>query len=573
MDAYNPFSMSLTAIKEELLRSLFPALRADNDPDIERYFELRSIGRVADSVELYASKIKARYPDDVFRSYLLRSYRTRSPLYRKLLQRAYDELGNQILEKTKRTLKLLAQKARSFDPMDAYSTLRAAESILEYLPKERYAAIAAIERFRCFSDELSYYTKELATVEELIRAYLMDDLAIVNIERKRRRVLKERAAIAQRKALLTQDELDLKSSVARRREKEREMASKALHRETETIKGQAHLAFLKIRFSAADIARIKIPPVLIRLEDQTLAYCFKYWNLVHDTAFERVIFLYSKIHKTKHYDVFHIIRRSRLAGRGDDEILTMVMSVLTTGYYYSISGDAYLKRSWVKFKKKLEYKPLSRIEESKKALPRRHQNTRTKKPIELAATRAIERPLPKTELDNTGLTKKKHVKSGYAKVNANGIDTTKTIPIVQKTAIANTPLILECENTSDIANSPQERTQSADKGKRKSDTAPGSVSDQLRMLSGHSYDVYKDRFFTKVRAVIRRVLDESRDGHRGIFSSIPQEAEECVYRFLFEHYDDPYMDWSSSEELLLLSKMGFSLPSLDMIIKNCYSSL
>jgi hypothetical protein len=100
-----------------------------------------------------------------------------------------------------------------------------------------------------------------------------------------------------------------------------------------------------------------------------------------------------------------------------------------------------------------------------------------------------------------------------------------------------------------------------------------SVSDHLRKLSGRSYDVYQDRFLSKVRASIRSVLAEKRFGRRAIFASVPQEAEELVYSFLSDNYANPFMSWEDSEERKLLSGSGFDLDGVESIIEHCYRRL
>jgi hypothetical protein len=99
--------------------------------------------------------------------------------------------------------------------------------------------------------------------------------------------------------------------------------------------------------------------------------------------------------------------------------------------------------------------------------------------------------------------------------------------------------------------------------------AKGSVSDRLKQLSGRSYDVYEDRFLSKARTVIRKVLGTG----RGLFFNLPEEAEDMIYNFLRDHYSDPYMDWEDSAERRNLASMGFELPSLNPVIDECYKLL
>ena len=99
--------------------------------------------------------------------------------------------------------------------------------------------------------------------------------------------------------------------------------------------------------------------------------------------------------------------------------------------------------------------------------------------------------------------------------------------------------------------------------------AKGSVSDRLKELSGRSYDVYEDRFLAKARVAVRKVLGTG----RGLFFSLPEEAEDLVYNYLRDHYSDPYMDWENSQEKRTLMGMGFDLPSVNPIIDECYRIL
>jgi hypothetical protein len=96
-----------------------------------------------------------------------------------------------------------------------------------------------------------------------------------------------------------------------------------------------------------------------------------------------------------------------------------------------------------------------------------------------------------------------------------------------------------------------------------------SVSDRLRSLSGHSYDLYEERFLSQVRSSIRKVLGQG----KGLFFTLPQRAEELVYNFLKVHYADPIMNWEESDERKSLSELGCELESLNPIIDDCYERI
>jgi hypothetical protein len=179
--------MSLSEIKAELMRAEYPTLRPDHDPDIERYFELRGMGKTEAAFAVYQSRLSPRYPDINQRARTLRAYRLRDPAYAGLVQAAYTDLGDKLLERIKRVIKYLSWHAVNYDSSDAYSTIKAAESILRMLPKEQFESVAAIERLRRYADRLGYREREMEQAEGLVRAYLNESLDVVVAERDRRR--------------------------------------------------------------------------------------------------------------------------------------------------------------------------------------------------------------------------------------------------------------------------------------------------------------------------------------------------------------------------------------------------
>lgn len=520
--------MSNLELQAELLRTEYPNLSPDHDPDIERYYNLRSLGRSADAIVLYQRRLVPRYPDEQFRTQILRAYRTHSPQYAELFRRAYHELGQRVLERTKKLIKYIAVKAESFDETDVYSTLKAADAILALLPRERFEAVMAMERLHRYAQGLQYCEKSMAKAEALIRAYVTETLSVVEEERERRRQIQEQARTEERRRLVAQDKAELQNQrrmadkYARQRALQEGKRRSGLQKRPgePARKPQVHINLKAIHFSAADLARIQIPPGLTRLEDRTLAFCFKYWNLVRDAAFERILFLYSRKYKTKHYEVFSAIQRGRLSGKRDEEILAAVMSILITGYYYSIQGDRYLQQQWALLKAKLEG----------------HEKVVTETPRKVASLRRRTRPVvgrqgvsPPIPGGETLADRRVHTASSPAPIQA---------PDAAKGGAPVPPV-------------PVRRF---------------SVSERLVHLSGRSYDVYQDLFLAHVRSAIRRVLGKG----RGIFFSLPQEAEDLVYGYLKRNYSNPYMNWEQSQERKELEQLGFQLPAIEAIIDECY---
>ena len=543
--------MSLEDLKAELLRSEFPSLRPDHDPDIERYFDMRASGRPAEALSFYESRIKPRYPDEAYRTAALRAYRLRDPAYPAFIEKAYIALGDQLLERTKRMIKYVAMFASSYDRRDAYATIRAAESILRMLPKDRFEAVAAVERLRRHADLLSYQAPEIEIAEELVRSYLNEQLDVVEAERQRRQREKERDITTRRSLLVAQDHADTMKSIEETRKRKTKQKETGRRHARPAQKKVAILDLSTIRFSASDLARIQIPPNLVKIEDKTLAFCFKYWNLTEDRAFERVLFLFARKYGVRHYDIFSLIRDGRRRGRRDEEILAAVSGMLISGYYYSIRGDIYLQRSWARLKAKIE----QTTESAAKRPPRRIRGERPVRRANPAPAAAPMRPAPQprpieTVAEDLRQPRVVNTSEAVKKVRA-AIDQPAKAAQKRRERVAEKAIVPAVDTR----------------------VPRGSVSDRLRKLSGKSYDVFQDRFLSKVRSAIRSVLSESKNGRKSLFPSIPQEAEDQVFAFLRDNYANPYMDWETSDARKNISLMGYELNSIDPIIDDCYRRL
>ncbi|MFA6508309.1 MAG: hypothetical protein WCT14_19560 [Treponemataceae bacterium] len=543
--------MSLEDLKVELLRSEFPSLRPDHDPDIERYFDMRASGRPAEALSFYETRIKPRYPDDTHRTAALRAYRLRDPAYPVFIEKAYIALGDQLLERTKRKIKYVAMFASSYDRSDAYATIRAAESILRMLPRDRFEAVAAVERLRRHADLLRYQAPEIEIAEELVRSYLNEQLDVVEAERRRRLREKERDIVERRSLLVAQDQADTKKAIEDTRKRSAKQKGTGRKHTRPARKRVAVLDLSSIRFSAADLARIQIPATLVKIEDKTLAFCFKYWNLTEDRAFERVLFLFARKNCVKHYDIFSIIRDGRRRGRRDEEILSSVSGLLISGYYYSIRGDIYLQRSWARLKAKIEQP----VEGATKRPPRR---MRAEQPTRRVAPTPVTVAMPETRQTRPIQASAANIRQprAYNALKAVKKERVKKEPAVKTAIKKRERVVLKTPAQTVVTRIPK-----------------GSVSDRLRKLSGKSYDVFQDRFLSKARTAIRSVLSETKSGKKTMFPSIPQEAEDQVFAFLRDNYANPYMDWETSDAKKNISIMGYDLNSVAPIIDDCYRRL
>lgn len=575
--------MNIQEIQDELLRLEYPFLAPDYDPDIERYFYLRNSGRPGDALVIYQTRLKPRYPHDEFRSLLMRCYRSRDPVYKVILAKAYRNLGQRSLERVKRTVAYITAKIQSYNEKDVFSTIRTADEILLVLPKDHYEAQAGIERLLRYAEELNFYVEPMSKAVELIRSYLNQSLTVVE------------EAISRRKNQ-RQQELERQRHI-------NEDGESHGKQKKESPRGSRHRSMIDLSaiiFSPAELARIEIPKAMIKPEDQTLAFCIKYWNSIYDTAFEQLLYFYSKKYGTKHHAVYLAIRRGKVNKSRDDEILAAVMSILVTGYYYSIRGDAYLQKKWNAIKLMLQQHPSGEDAQlnllastaqpaaSEKPKPRRLvKPPRSGKAPKTSPKIVFRRRPPATKPQKGRLIAQQKPAGIAAKVTRvrtasvqAGTKARVKASQAQRPVAAQVPVkVLPQE-----AAGPQQAKPTVSGRKKRSkpssyrsvsrrsdalDKPGGSVADRLRELSGRSYDVYQDRFLARARGAIRKIMGSG----KGLFFTLPEAAEDLIYNFLKSHYADPYMNWEKSQEKKALEGLGFALDSLIPIIDECYRRL
>ncbi|MDR1900012.1 MAG: hypothetical protein LBQ55_08400 [Treponema sp.] len=534
--------MDLGDIREELFRLEYPYLHPGSDPDIERYCYLRGSGQGRDALNIYQFRIKPRYPDDTLRMALLRTYRAMDPLFPRLLAVGYRRLAERALERVRGIIDYISGKIKTYKKQDVYSTIKTIEDILRFFPREQYEAVSGIDRMYRYAQVMNHQVQAMEQAAELVRSYLSQSLSILEDERKRR----------------------LREQNRRTREAKAPLVD-----------------FSTVQFSEADLKRIEIPGRLSRLEDQALAYCLKYWNLVNDASFEQILFLYSRKFGRKNHSVYLAIRRGRNANYRDEDILTGVMSMLVTGYYYSIQGDRYLQRSWQAIKNTMDRAALAAKNAASVAAAAPAKTAAPAKvasPVKAAAPAKIASPAKaaapaRAASPARAAAPAKIASPAKAAASAKAAAPAKIASPAKAAAPARAASPAKAAAPAKIASPARAAAPAKIASPAKAAPNPaaplpagGSVSDRLRSLSGRSYDLYQERFLAQARPAIRKVLGLG----RGIFFSLPEQAEDLVYSYLRDHYADPYMNWPESPERRTLKEQGFELPSLNPVIDECF---
>lgn len=490
----------ITDLQLKILKEEYPYLSFDTDTDIERYFELWKMGKHKEALVLYNTRLRRKFPDENARAELLRCYRLRDPGFKKLLYECILILADKVEKRVFYIISVLTENIDTVKISDAYSVIRFAENLLSVVSADRMKAVAFTEKYARYAVLLGFKSKEMKRTAEIIRMYITDTVESV------RSLKKEREA--------------------------RRYAGRKKKQES------VFVDFSKIKFSEKDLSRILIPRGVSRTEDSVIAYCLKYWNQVFDPAFERIIVLYSKKYKTKHSEIFSAIKNGREHGWRDEEILNAVLSSVVNGYYYNISGDLYMQRTWRYYKSNLQPAP---------------------SPAGEKAAGADNPPQPQAALPPPS--KSSEVKTRKAK-------TVKKVPAESLKPAGAEPSekpkvpVLRRDRRGKEKGLPD----FAGKGRVKN-FVPNSVADIIKRVSGKTYTVYKEIFFQEIRSSIREELSAcvgKKSG--GIFSSNQNEAEDIVYNYLMSHYDDPYQNWGTSRDKKQVDSLGFNMKSIEPIV-------
>lgn len=541
--------------KLSILKTEFPNLSFEEDADIERYYQLRKDGYQREALNIYNTALKRKFPDDATRIKLLHFYRSRDPGFPVLLRQCLISMADLFIERLTKNIDFLTKDSGKLNINDAYSVIKTTEDLISSLSRNRHEAVAKAERYTLYARMLKYKESLMEKTSLLIRQYVNESVdSVENFKQEQNR--------------------------AKRAEEERKKTA-----ETKPL-----FDLSKINFSKEDIKKIEIPGNITREEDKVLAYCAKYWTKVNDAAFERTIFLYSRKYNTKHYEVFQEIKFGRLNKRRDGDILTNVLGTITTGYFYSVQGDIYLQNMWRKIREQAGF------------VNKQGTETTESPKVESEPGKTM-----KTKAEKTGKNKKKNLKSGRkAGKKAKSYSKTRILEIQDKNknrmpenSILNQGIMKKnpgaAEESGAIKSGKENKTSftkdesrasikihsyipqdkrgsivfTSPKGKR----PEASISEYIKNLSGKSYDVYKDLFMSSIIPFIRKSIERNPEVPIRFFGSSIGKAEETVYKFLTENYDNPFLDWNSSEEKKKLDKMGYRIDSVYNIVSQWFKSL
>ncbi len=526
-------------VRELILERVFPELRYGEDPDIERYFDLRASGRMLDAIGIYKSRLRPRYPDDAKRIILLKLYRTHSPAFSEFLHGLLAERADEIIMRLRGNIDALIAPLSGVPMKETYAVLKAVERVARLLPDNADAARLMATTYADYAKLLGHKKAETERVAFLLGEFY--DQASVD----------EDAPTDFIAASLASEE------------------SRKLREHEEEKKNFFDLS--RIEFDQADIKRIEIPAGIERDEDVVLAYCHKYWLRADDPAFERIVWLYSRKYGTKNYEVFKAIKTGRHRKYQDDDILTMVSTTIATRYNYTVQGDLYMQAAWRRIKASL------------------YGLAAAQQVIHQTAQRAAEqsgKPEPdqaRMATPKTGQAKVKPVVEP-AKNMRKPAQSVKTDPHPAQPAPQPKPRAHKPEPGQATGAPPQRKLVRApapaplQREKPLRDVVPeikatGSISDKIKRLSGRAYDVYKEIFLSKVRSHIHAALAKGRIRPGVAFGDDANKAENTVYDFMERNYANAYMNWQVSEHRTRIRELGYDIESLDEIIESCYRKI
>jgi hypothetical protein len=542
-------------IRETILEQVFPGLRYGGDPDIERYFELRSAGRMMEALSIYNVRIRPRYPDEAERILLLKLYRTRSPGFSTLLHTLLNRQVDAVIARILRNIDALISPLTGVSMKNTYGVLKAVETIARILPDDADKARNVADTHRDYAKLLGHRHKEMLQVCYLLGEFY--DQASVDDDEGVDFIASSLAAEEDRKNM----------------EAERERKN--------------FFDLSRIEFDAADVRRIEIPASLTRDEDIVLAYCHKYWFMVEDPAFERIVWLYSRKYGTRHFEVFRAIKTGRRRKYSDDDILSLVATTIATRYNYTVQGDLYMQASWKRLKASM-YATASpvRVQAGPASSVRRPTPIR-KAPLAHPVSKPP-RSNPSTREPSRPVQVEPRPQEAPRPMAAAASAPKPTVAVASRPAPKAPPLTTPDPRLVRIQpkeEAPRIRKQSnqPDLGVKSQPSLPvrpsppqvvsGSVSDVIKRLSGRGYDVYHDIFLAKARPAIREVLLRQPNRPASLFGEELNEAENLIHEFLERNYANPYMDWKASDQHARLGTTGYQLEDIEEVIEACYNRL
>ena len=561
----------LTELDVYILKQEFPVLSLSEDPDIERYFEFRSLNRQAEALRLYNTKLIHRYPDNKMRVQLMTYYRKRDYRFHILFTDSLIQLADRTIIQVKRVIVFFANTIAPLKRAKVYTIIKVCENVINAISPNRFAAISFTEKYTRYAERLKYLAADMRQAADIIRMYITDTISSVREYR---------------------EECSRKDA--------QEKARRAIQRAQTSV-----IDFSKIVFTKEQIASITISTSITRVEDKVLAYIMKYWNRYADGAFENILLLYSRKYGTNHYAIFHAIKVGRVRNWKDEELLHAVLANVAQGYYYSISGDLYLQRAWKKLKLCVEPADQSPPSQAKglpvPAVKKAKAAKRSKKQTEKVSVQETN----KAEKETASIRKKKETKKN-AQANSASVFGA-ALPSAKKVLQKNTGAASESrKSTKSVVSiksaSIGSETSKAASGRPVADRQevlklaagksvsvqptveeasapvqiypineskglPASIAETVKNVTGKSYGIYRDLFFNEVRSAIRTILQHSAVQKLSFFGNEQNNAENIIYQFLETNYDNPYQQWQGSKEQADVFAQGFRIDSLEPIIR------
>lgn len=529
----------LTELDRYILKQEFPQISLTEDPDIERYFEFRSLNRQAEALRLYNTKLLQRYPNDKIRVLLMTYYRKHDARFRILLTDSLAQLADKTIGQVKKIIIFFTATIAPLKNAKVYTIIQVCEKVIGAISPDRFAAIGFSEKYVRYAERLNYHADDMRQAADIIRMYITDTISSVREfrEERKRETIQERNRITARQ---------MQNSV---------------------------VDFSRITFTKQQVSAITIASSIIRIEDKVLAYTVKYWDRYTDGAFENTLLLYSRKYGTNHYAIFQAIKIGRVRKWKDEELLHSVLANVAQGYYYSISGDLYLQRTWKQVKLKLEAAPQGDSQ---------NQTAKGTKPPQKAAQARQAKKLPQSSSKVNNPLKKAPAIKAVPKVKAIPVIPERKQAVLAAEAAAAGPVkvpvsVQPAPLQSDAIQDGKNRRQALPAKQSSSlpiypittqKEQPLSIADTVKRITGKSYSIYRDLFFKEVRSSIRVILQHSAVQKLSFFGNEQNNAENIIYQFLESNYDNPYQQWQDSQAQSEVLAQGFRIDNLEPIIRH-----
>lgn len=592
--------IELSERKKIILRAEFPHLSFSDDLDIERYFELRKSGRLSESIALYNNKIRRKYPDEQMRINLLSAYRKRDPYFNELLTVCLNQLAEKTISEIKKIVSFITEHAGNINEKNVSAVINGCETVVSAISPDRFEVVSLTDKYLKYAFILNFKTRMMKKASELIRQYVTGTILSVRaykeeLEERRRTALQRKNAEATQsldfsKIFFTKEQLNaivIPESITKIEDKVLAYTLKYWNVFSDkAFENSVLLYSRKYGTNHFDIFQaVKIGRLGNKRDEEILHNVLLnvssgyYYNISGDIYLQKE---WSRLRR--------LSEDLKQSGQTEDERKSLKENNLQEKSA-SVTVETKKKKKPSLLKKRREHNSARTVAEKKdtgkssvKETEKAGRTGSAETALSAKKTEQAEKPVSAKEKTLQKAEKKKEkinkTQKGKKETSISLHDAEKkSAAKIKKNAEENKDL--PAENKTILKGAEHNKTQQ--RGGKKtgqeenagvtetphlgSENINNAISQIIKRMTGKNYSIYRKLFFKTVRRSIRKVLEKNAVQKIYIFNEEQKNAENIIYTYLEENYDNPYQNWETSSAKESITKCGFNITKIEIILE------